>query len=136
MRRLIITAAALWLSTGAALAQLAAPIGGAAYATVPGLGAASAPTSAGLSIGRAGIPLGATEQSTPGLSPLSGLSPLASPLVIPPIGAVGAGSAGAGSAPSSMPPSSAPANPLITNFGTGGMQQLPGAAPRVGSGIR
>jgi hypothetical protein len=42
-----------------------------------------------------------------------------------------------GAATSSTPPaapSSAPANPNITNYGTGGMQALPGTSPNIGKG--
>lgn len=40
-------------------------------------------------------------------------------------------------ATSSTPPAapgSAPANPNITNYGTGGMQALPGTSPNIGKG--
>jgi hypothetical protein len=43
-----------------------------------------------------------------------------------------------GAATSSTPPPaaprSAPANPNITNYGTGGMQALPGTSPNIGKG--
>jgi hypothetical protein len=83
MRRLMITAAVLWLNAGMAFAQIA------------------------------------------------------SPFVIPPVDPVGTGaptlSTGAGAMPaqSTLPTQSLPTDPLITNYGVGGMQRPPGA-PNLG----
>ena len=105
MRRLINTAAVLWLSAGTALAQIAS-------------------SSPALSTGSAASSIGS------GLSPL----PSGSTFFIPPVGAVASSAStlpGSTSAMPALPTFSQPTDPLITNYGVGGMQRPPGA-PNLG----
>jgi hypothetical protein len=75
----------------------------------------------------AGIPLGSTELNSPGLSPLS--SP---PGVPAPLGGMGS-TMGAGLSPLTTAPAPSYA-PGVTNYGTGGMQPLPGSPLTSGFG--
>lgn len=88
-----------------------------------------------LSVGGTGIPLGATELPDSGLSP----SPLGASAIAPTMPTTSMAITGAvpgnGLSSNVSPPGSfAPAAPSfgITNFGTGGVQSLPGS-PRSGS---
>lgn len=76
-----------------------------------------------------------------GLASAQGMSSPSStsPQPATPSSAPAGGSNGAGAATSSAPQSpggasAAPANPSITNYGTGGMQPMPGAPPEPGTG--
>jgi hypothetical protein len=86
----------------------------------------------------AGIPLGATELNSPGLSPLS--SPPGVPAPLSGLSSAGGMSSTMGTGPS--PSASAPTPSFdpspsgfgVTNYGTGGMQPLPGSPPTIGFG--
>jgi hypothetical protein len=91
-------------------------------------------------VGATGLPMGATELPDSGLSPAPpgvtlGTSPVAPNMPSTSMAVTGAGALGNGLGPNvSLPGSFAPAAPSfgITNFGTGGVQSLPGS-PRSGS---
>lgn len=140
-----LTAAVVLLTSGGAYPQL----GGLNSGINPGMPGASPP------VGRSGIPLGAVELGTGGLSPAplgatSGLAPFGSS--IPSNTGVGIGaetSLGSGLSPTPAPsgfPALAPTGtgagprspnltPNITNYGFGGFQSLPGTS-RNGLGRR
>lgn len=111
--------ASLLSTGGAANAQLGVPATG-----LPSLGLG---TPGALSPTGAGIPLGAVELGTAGLSPPLGTPPFAVP-VTP---GLSSGTSGFGSSPAMISPLG-PASPAsgmgITNYGVGGMQTLPGNA--------
>ena len=97
----------------------------------------------GLAVGRIGIPMGSTEMPVGGLSPaplspILGTSPIAPNTAMPStvlpgtaVGATGSSAApGLGLSPTVSPPTgfgSVPPSYGITNFGTGGLQALPGS---------
>ena len=122
-----LTLAAILVTSGVAEAQLATPNAG-----LPsfGLGVPGASSS----LGGVGIPLGATEMSTSGLSPSPspGLSVTTPGLVGSPANGIGVPTVG-GLSPmlpwyGYSPPSANGMGP--TNYGTGGMQSLPGTPVR------
>jgi hypothetical protein len=136
MNRLLIAMALLGSCIAAANAQSIAPLG----MMGGGVIAASPP------VGPAGIPLGSTELSVPGLSPgaANGSMPaLVPPAGLPPLGtpmgtmtgSMGSGLSGSVAAPIPGNPTtgfatSTPVNPLITNYGTGGMATPPRSPTR------
>lgn len=143
-------AAVVLLASGGAQAQFGVPNGGTTSPN-PGMLGASPP------VGSSGIPFGAVELGTGGLSPapFAPSFPSSSPLSssIPSntglgVGALGSSSLGvsslgSGLSPtpaqpgfSALPPTGTAAglrSPTITNYGFGGMQALPGT-PRIGRG--
>jgi hypothetical protein len=111
--------ASLLATGGSARAQLGSPATG-----LPsfGLGTPGAPSPLGT-----GIPLGAVELGTAGLSPPVGATPFAVP-VAP---GLSGGASGFGPSPamvSPLGPASSGSGMGITNYGVGGMQTLPGSA--------
>lgn len=135
----VAVAVALLLASGTARAQLGSPTPGLSLGT-PGTGSV---------VGGTGIPMGATELGGSGLSPaplgvVPGTSPVVPNLPGTPLGLGSTSSMtpgtvpslGSGLSPPVSPPSGfGPPAPTfgITNFGTGGVQALPGT-PRSGSG--
>jgi hypothetical protein len=129
------TAAVLVISAGAH-AQLGAPNGSMTQLN-SGMSSAS-PSAAG-----SGIPLGAVELGTSGLSPAAPLSTLPGLFPSSPsfpsntgmgIGAGGGSSLGFGLSstlpPTGLAPTGTGAGPAVTNFGPGGTQPLPGTSGR------
>jgi hypothetical protein len=120
--RVIALAFALVLPTAAAEAQLGTP------------------NTSALNSG-AGIPLGSTELNSPGLSPLSSPPGVPAPLSgFPSAGGMGS-TMGTGLSPLTTAPtpsfgSSAPSGLGVTNYGTGGIQPLPGSPYTSGLGAR
>jgi hypothetical protein len=142
-------AAALLVTSGVAFAQLNPMPGGSPALGVPGI---AAPT-----VGGTGIPLGSTELSAGGLSPVPlgaspGLTPFgSSTTVTTTLGGLGAtgtttsgiagsmSSLGSGLSPGVTPPTGLSLGmptqtPGVTNYGVGGMQRLPGSVTGVGTG--
>ena len=145
------TAAVVLLTSGAAYAQMAGPNSGVTSIS-PGMPNTSSP------VGRSGIPFGATELGTGGLSPLpfattSGLGTmgLGTTSLAPPTSSFGAGLSPGVLPPQTMtalpgtaamspgmttvsPPTTiqtpAITNRRVTNYGPGGTQLPPGSSPR------
>ena len=132
------TAAVVILTSGTAYAQLGTLNGGGMTSLNPGMPSASSP------VAGTGIPLGATELGTSGLSPppfatTSGLGVgTTTPGVAGPMSLFGNGLG-----PGVIPPGSTAlspgmpmqtpgiTNPRITNYGPGGTQRPPGSPPRL-----
>jgi hypothetical protein len=138
-------AAVVLLASGGAHAQLGTLNGGTTSPN-PGMLGASPP------VGSSGIPFGAVELGTGGLSPAPFAPSFPSSTFSGPsipsntgigVGAVGGSTLGSGLSPTLAPPGfpalaptgtgAGPRSPTITNYGFGGMQTPPGS-PRNGRG--
>jgi hypothetical protein len=108
------------LSTGGiAEAQIGSPTTG---LPSPGLGTPGIPSPLGV-----GVPLGAVELGTAGLSP----PVVATPFAVPVTPGLSGGASGFGSSPTTLSPlgpAPSASGMGITNYGVGGMQALPGNA--------
>lgn len=144
-----VTRASRQLAVAAAVALLLATTTAGAQIGSPTLGPSLGVPGTGSIVGRAGIPMGATELGSGGLSPgpsstMPGIFPVTpsmsnTTLGLAPNSTMMSGttpSLGTGLSPGVMPPSSlnSPSPTYgFTNYGFGGTQALPGSPPLLGS---